>query len=203
MSTRTRIISRETVRAAVRAGQDVTALAPTAVLTHAELHLGSSPIPSGLASRIRAAGGKYSECRGYDTARFVTLPVKAGWEALAIECVTTLGSGARGSIVIFRGIEDAGSHPKLSGMGADDLTAATDRAWEHAAQEGLTKTQYDGSGASRYVRAEDVLAVAAEEHARMLVSQRAMIEGLRASLVAAEAELVRLEGLGHAMAVAS
>lgn len=39
-----------------------------------ELHLDSSPLSHSQTRRIKAAGGKYSECRGYVRKRFVTVP---------------------------------------------------------------------------------------------------------------------------------
>jgi hypothetical protein len=46
-------------------------------ITHYEFHVGPLPVPKSLGRRIKAAGGKFSECRGSQFKRFVTIPATA------------------------------------------------------------------------------------------------------------------------------
>lgn len=61
---------------------------------HLEIHCNSAPISAGLARRIKATGGSYSECRGHKSRRFVNIPVTTEGLELADHIIRTIGAPA-------------------------------------------------------------------------------------------------------------
>lgn len=68
-----------------------------------ELHLGTSPEFSKYSKKVKALGGKYSDCRGNTSKRFVTLPWTPEGRELADKLVAQFGRG-RDTTLIVRGV---------------------------------------------------------------------------------------------------
>jgi hypothetical protein len=72
----------------------------TAQPTEIEIHLNNDPtLAKQYGSQIKALGGRYSACRGYDETRFVHLPASAS--KLADKLLARFGRAK--PVVIFRG----------------------------------------------------------------------------------------------------
>lgn len=74
-----------------------------------ELHLGTSPEFSRYSKKVKALGGRYSECRGDAPSRYVHLPWTEEGRALANTLVAQFGRGKsncnRGTTLIARGVD--------------------------------------------------------------------------------------------------
>lgn len=74
-----------------------------------ELHLGTSPEFSRYSKKVKALGGRYSECRGDVPSRYVHLPWTEEGRALANTLVAQFGRGKsncnRGTTLIARGVD--------------------------------------------------------------------------------------------------
>lgn len=115
-----------------------------------ELHLGPDPDFTKCHSRqVKAMGGTYTECRGYNDTRFVTLPNDDRGRALANELMRRYPGhdwGARGSkrnrtCVVFRGGSDIGNVKYIRNNSPDCIEAALGRyasAVNAAIDEGRT-----------------------------------------------------------------
>lgn len=69
-----------------------------------EIHLGTSPEFSRYSKKVKALGGRYSDCRGYASSRYVHLPWSDEGRALANKLIAELGKGSR-TTVIVRGVD--------------------------------------------------------------------------------------------------
>lgn len=69
-----------------------------------ELHLSSSPLFTKYAKKVKALGGKYSECRGHSNTRYVHLPLTGEGRALANRLVAEF-SARPVTVVIARGVD--------------------------------------------------------------------------------------------------
>lgn len=67
-----------------------------------EIHLGGSPEFSRYSKKVKALGGKYTECRGYSYTRFVDLPFTDEGRELANRLVALFGKPK--TTIIVRGI---------------------------------------------------------------------------------------------------
>ena len=79
-----------------------------------ELHLSAcSTLPKRFGKKIKAAGGRYSECRGDVSRRYVTLPIEGNEALIDTLCAEYFApshlSKTPGMTVVFRG----GSEPRL------------------------------------------------------------------------------------------
>lgn len=68
-----------------------------------ELHLGTSPEFSKYSKKVKALGGKYSDCRGYNNKRFVTLPWSNEGRELANKLIVEFGR--KPTTAIVRGVD--------------------------------------------------------------------------------------------------
>lgn len=69
-----------------------------------ELHLGTSPEFSKYSKRVKALGGKYSDCRGNTSKRFVTLPWTPEGRELADKLVAEFGWSKKTTLIV-RGVD--------------------------------------------------------------------------------------------------
>ena len=72
--------------------------------TEVELHLGTSPEFTKYSKRVKALGGKYSDCRGNTSKRFVTLPWTPEGRELADKLVAEFGWSKKTTLIV-RGVE--------------------------------------------------------------------------------------------------
>ena len=71
-----------------------------------ELHIGTSPEFSRYSKKVKALGGKYTDCRGYSSKRYVTLPWTEEGRALADKLVAEFGRRfSHGTTLIVRGVD--------------------------------------------------------------------------------------------------
>lgn len=70
-----------------------------------ELHLGTSPEFSRYSKKVKALGGRYSECRGHRSNRYVHLPWNEEGRSLANRLVAEFGRGDRRTVAIVRGVD--------------------------------------------------------------------------------------------------
>jgi hypothetical protein len=69
-----------------------------------ELHIGTSPEFSKYSKKVKALGGKYSDCRGNTYKRFVTLPWTPEGRELADTLVAKFGRGGDTTLIV-RGVD--------------------------------------------------------------------------------------------------
>ena len=69
-----------------------------------EIHLGGSPEFSRYSKKVKALGGRYSDCRGYASSRYIHLPWNDEGRALANKLIAELVKGSR-TTVIVRGVD--------------------------------------------------------------------------------------------------
>ena len=65
-----------------------------------ELHIGRSPEFSKYSKRVKALGGRYSDCRSYGTKRYVTLPWTPEGRDLADKLVAEFGYGNKTTLIV-------------------------------------------------------------------------------------------------------
>jgi hypothetical protein len=154
-----------------------------------DLHLSpSAELPKRFGKRIRAVGGTYSDCRGYDSVRYVSVPATKAGRVLADELLArfpggrTLGTPSKLSAgltcVILR------SFPRVPELVT--YVTATGEA-EQTLRATARKLHTEG----KLPRPQTAAARAAERLARAT----AQVERLRAALAQAEAELAELHKL--------
>jgi hypothetical protein len=69
-----------------------------------ELHLSSSPLFSKYAKKVKALGGRYTECRGHSHTRYVHLPLTSEGRSLANRLIAEF-SARPATTVIARGVD--------------------------------------------------------------------------------------------------
>jgi hypothetical protein len=84
----------------------------TATYDKLELHLAPVPLSRAHAKRIKACGGRYSECRSaYSNRRYVTVPTSEAGLALIDELVRTYRAGTKMTMIARGGVQGFDSRP--------------------------------------------------------------------------------------------